>query len=204
LRTLLGGQILYIFILWTIGFAFLFFFFPSSNYILVALSFILLTLTIYFFFAEKDWIQRLIVPAAFSIISLNLILNLHAYPELLKYQSGSVAAKIINQHNPRKSEIFFYRVFGNSFEFYTQHISPVLKNENDLFDQLSKSDLWIYTDKDGVKEITDSGLFPDNVTPLKHYHITMLTLNFLNPSTRDSQLRERYVLHLSKISSKYQ
>ncbi len=140
-------------------------------------------------FAKKLPLPRILLLGAFTIMGINLFLNTAFYPALLQYQAGSVAGRFITKNHLPTSKVFIYDFpEGRSFHFYGQSVFAHL----DSLQQMKKGDI-ILTDRNNLTAIDSAGF---KVTVLQQggdYHISMLSLRFLNPKKREGQL-QKYVL----------
>jgi hypothetical protein len=55
---------------------------------------------------------------------------------------------------------------------------------------------WIFTGPKGVQQLVDMHVPLDTVQVLHHNSMTSLSLKFLNPKTRSSKLKTRYLLQI--------
>lgn len=134
----------------------------------------------------------LITSAFFTIISINLFLSTHFYPNLLQYQMGNTAADYINQHAMDKSKVVLYGV-GDSraLHFYGKHLFTHKNSRN----AIQESDILI-TSTDSI------GVFKKAFPLLKTLHtganfsVSLLTAGFLNPQTREQETPHYVILDL--------
>lgn len=151
-----------------------------------------------FMFFKKNGINRIIMSgAAFSFV-LFLFLNNYFYPPLLTYQSGMMAGKWLEANRNYRTPAMF-RSWSYSFEFYAPGYVQRLETFADLDKFLEKdSTKAIYTTTGSLEELKLKGyqynilgIFPD-------FHISMLTAEFLNPSTRNEELEKKVLITLRK------
>ena len=128
----------------------------------------------------------------YTAIGLNFFLNLSFYPALLEFQAGSNAGNWIATHKIPVNKISAYQYeTWRSLNFYANGIvchkdsvnkfqsgEFVLTNKNKVtdFDSLHKPYQILYTGND--------------------FKITRLSLNFLNPKTREKQLSKFVLLKI--------
>ncbi|MDO9374940.1 MAG: glycosyltransferase family 39 protein [Ferruginibacter sp.] len=135
---------------------------------------------------------KLLLLCFFTTIGLNIFLNTAFYPTLLKFQTGNIAAKFIEDNNLEKEKV---RVYGkvvearNSLFFYADHIFP----RTDTVATLKAGDYVLvsaeqYSQLSGVKHAI---LFTG-----KGFPVTKLSLKFLTPSKREKELSP---FHIVKI-----
>ena len=131
----------------------------------------------------------------------NFVLSLHIYPQLLKYQSGSQAAVFITQKGIETEELAVYRLYPNSLDFYSGTTAQIFESPDKLINAVSNQPLWILTDETGKKQLEEYGAIIENVKTFDHFHISKLSLKFLNPKTRAGVTGKAYLLRVSGILS---
>ncbi|WP_405381352.1 ArnT family glycosyltransferase [Maribacter sp. LLG6340-A2] len=141
---------------------------------------------------EGDYVKLITMSVCASVL-LNAVLNLHFYPNLLKYQGGSSMAKIINQKNIPVDRI--YKVgddFTWALDFYNKfpvQIATAASLKN-------KKDIWVYATEDEMNLLQNKGFDWDAQYSVDQFRITRLQGKFLNPSTRHKVTRKMYLLHI--------
>ncbi len=168
-------------------------FFPENNIALYLLIAILLILNIFFIFQNKNTLNKIFIPLALSSITLNLVLNISTFPQLLEYQSGIKAAKIYKMNKKDDEKLIAYRVHSHSLDFYSEQIIPNYLELKELESKL-KSNNWIITDEKGYKELKIYLPKNSKIWKLQQYHVALLNLKFLNPKTRNKSLSYRYLI----------
>jgi hypothetical protein len=175
-------------------------FFPVYKLPLVlALSVLFFIVNFFFFRVTENNSPTPLFFSAATAISLNFLLNANFYPQLLKYQSGSEVAFYIKSKNIPAEKCFTFHEGSFALDTYSSNIWKYGWEEM-VPDSLNKyGDLWIYTNDEGHNRITKT--YPKNISEDKrydHFFITGLTLPFLNPATRQKELMNRYLIHLTK------
>lgn len=125
-------------------------------------------------------------------LSINLYINWFFYPDLLKYQSSTEAAFYINEKHPGLPGVCL-SMYAPAFEFY-------------LKDGWAKADTTILTNEphSGILYITSEeldlvkqkGIRYELMKELDEFHVTMLTLKFINKKTRSRELKKYYLIKL--------
>ena len=160
--------------------------------VIVAILFLLIF--IWLAFIKKMQLPRILVICFFTSIGLNIFLNTAFYPSLLKYQTGNIAAKFIKENKLPKENIF---VYGNvpeakhSLYFYGDHIFKREYNSGNF----KPGDYAITSPADYeqlIKERKASIIFGG-----KGFPVSKLTLNFLNPAKRESELIPFYIVKIN-------
>lgn len=147
----------------------------------------------YFCIKGEGTFVRLITVSVCASLVLNTVLNLHFYPNLLKYQGGSAMAKMVKQHSIPVDKI--YKIGDNytwSLDFYNKR--PV---EISTLEELQKKhDVWVYANEKELELLRNSGLDWDTQYSVDHFRITRLQAKFLNPNTRYKVLDKMYLIHV--------
>jgi 4-amino-4-deoxy-L-arabinose transferase-like glycosyltransferase len=134
-------------------------------------------------------IPKQLVMALITSIGVNIFLSTTFYPNLLKFQMGNDAAKAIKEKRLNKEEISLYGIHNsNALHFYAKHIFPY-KSNKELFRLNEK----VLTSKDSIAVFKN--LFPSAtiVHEGNQFSVSLLTLPFLNPATRQGET-PRYVI----------
>jgi len=176
-------------LLWLVLIALLGFTFKSIPPVMAIAAGILYIGFVFVYVKKRQSKWNVVYLGLYTAIGLNFFLNLSFYPALLEFQAGSNAGKWIASHKIPVNKISAYQYeTWRSLNFYANGIvyrkdsvhkfqsgEFVLTNKNKLtdFDSLHKPYQILYTGND--------------------FKITRLSLNFLNPETREKQL-SRFVL----------
>jgi 4-amino-4-deoxy-L-arabinose transferase-like glycosyltransferase len=158
--------------------------------------FMLICLLLYFFFRAENLLTRLIMPAAIGIIAVDLLLNGHIYPTLLKYQAGSELATIARDEQVPKDKLFFYRSYSHSFEFYYREIVPAITADNIISDAAAGNDVWIIGNEELLAFLNQHDIQPKRMIAVNDFSVSLLTITFLDPKTRSQAVRKRYLVEL--------
>ena len=111
---------------------------------------------------------------------------------LLKYQMGNDAAKVIQSQQLNPEEIKLYGIHNsNALHFYAKHIFPYQPNK-----QTFSADEKVLTSKDSVAVFKH--IFPSAKTIHEgnQFSVSLLTFQFLNPATRDAETPKYVILDL--------
>jgi 4-amino-4-deoxy-L-arabinose transferase-like glycosyltransferase len=143
---------------------------------------------------QQSYIQRWINMSLVLMIGLNLILNSFFYPHLLEFQWGNELAKQAQQKKWDIKKATLYKIPNSyAFHFYGQHIFQVIKDSSQL-----KEGQWIVADSIPAQELLQD--FPNSniLYQGNRFHVTLLTLEFLNPKTRAKELTPYVLMELKK------
>jgi hypothetical protein len=145
-------------------------------------------------FSHQSLIQKWIAMSLVLMIGLNIILNSFFYPNLLQYQWGNALVQRANENQWDIKKAVLYKIpNSNAFHFYGQHVFPVIQDSS-----LLKEGQWVVADSIPAQNLLVD--FPNSVVMYqgKRFHVTLLTLEFLNPSTRDKELTPYVLMELKK------
>jgi hypothetical protein len=144
--------------------------------------------------SHQSLIQKWIAMSLVLMIGLNLILNSFFYPHLLQYQWGNALAKVAKEKKWDIKRASLYKIpNSNAFHFYGQHIFPVIKDSSQL-----KEGQWVVADAKPAQQLMQD--FPNSTILYQgnRFHVTLLTLTFLNPKTRVEELTPYVLMELKK------
>ena len=162
--------------------------------ILILTFFILLFLILKMFLSNYSLGQKWFYNSILLWFGVNLVMNLHFYPNLLPFQLGNQLVKQINQQHWDKEKIVLHKI-PNSYalHFYGKHIFKI--QEDSL--QLKEGD-WVVTDFKNDSIIKEQ--FPNSQQRFasRRFHVTMLSLPFLNPAKRDHETIPFEIVELKK------
>ncbi len=146
------------------------------------------------FMSKKGLVQKWITMSLVLMIGLNLIMNSFFYPNLLKFQWGNQLANAANAQNLDIKKVATYKIPNSyAFHYYGQHIFPAIKDSS-----LLKEGQWLVVDSLPAKQVMAN--FPNSKILYKgnRFHVTLLTLQFLNPATRAAELTPFILMELKK------
>jgi hypothetical protein len=149
---------------------------------------------LYLLLFYKGQTPKFISLALYTILGVNFILNTSFYPRLLKYELGVSAAAFINQNKLPKTSIYLYEIDeSRALHFYGNH----------SFERIFDSSLLT----PGQILITKASSFPKLQQQFPgssilhknaYFGVSMLTLPFLNPATRDKEVTPYIIVTLAK------
>ncbi len=191
-------QLFAILVIWTAIALLILISFPLTNIILWILLVAFFAGSLYMYFKGSNWYKQLIVPSVIAITGANLALNAHIYPELFTYQSPGAAARYVQEKGIDPDNFYFYKTHMHSLDFYAQRIVPSLEETNSMATFSPETTYWIYTNADGLSILEALQVNPQIIETFDHFHISTLTLPFLNPTTREKAIEKRFLLKVGK------
>lgn len=193
IKILLGVQYFILGIVFIASALFSFFVFKNKPmYVCIGLTLVAI-IVLYYCLKREAYYFRIISIATGSAVLLNLVLNTHFYPNLLKYQAGSSMSEKIKEHKIPVGNI--YKISSNytwSLDFYNQ--SPVKIATVDALK--NKHGYWVYGSDADLQKLQESGLDWDNQLTVNKFRITRLQAKFLNPTTRKKVLNKMHLIHV--------
>lgn len=168
--------------------------FPTTNYTLMTALFALLVIVLWIFFRQKNTFYRLFLPCTISVIATILMMNTVFYPQLLRYQSGSMAARIVQQQRQPGDQLLTFKGNAHSFDFYVNGIARFVTNADSLKQITQNQHGWIYTAEEGFHILQEAGFKAEKVYPVKHFAVAWLSIPFLLPQTRESKVDSCYLM----------
>jgi 4-amino-4-deoxy-L-arabinose transferase-like glycosyltransferase len=149
---------------------------------------------LYLLLFYKGQTPKFISLALYTILGVNFILNTSFYPRLLKYELGVSAAAFINQNKLPKKDVYLYEIDeSRALHFYGNHSferifdSSLLKPQQILITKATS-----FTKLQ--QQFTGSSILHKNA----YFGVSMLTLPFLNPATRDKEVTPYIIVTLAK------
>ncbi|MDO1449968.1 glycosyltransferase family 39 protein [Rhodocytophaga aerolata] len=191
-------QLFAILVIWTAIALLILISFPLTNIFLWILLLVFFAGSLYMYFKGSNWYKQLIIPSVIAITGANLALNAHVYPQLFTYQSPGAVARYVQAKGIDLDNFYFYKTHMHSLDFYAQRIVPSLEETNAMATFSPETPYWIYTNADGLSILQALQVNPQIVETFDHFHISTLTLPFLNPNTREKAIEKRFLLKVGK------
>ena len=138
----------------------------------------------------RKWIPlpSLLLLPVLGILLINICINTGFYPSLLKYQMSVKVSRILNQQGINKDHVYIYKMGEEwSLGFYSNHDYMHVNNP----DSLGLHD-YLLTGKEGLASL-DGGTYR-LLYEGQGFHVSMLSLEFLNPSTRRTVTTPYYII----------
>jgi len=180
--------------------------FPLGKIVLVVIFAMLSVLIVRLFGSKRPPFSQLVFAPFLTALAVNLIMNGHFYPTLLHFQTGSAVGLEVAKNYQNERENFFvydlapetdYNIFHSALDFYTQRTTPVLRTQEALEAQTKSKMTLLYTDEQGLKSLQIAGFKHEILKSYQNFHVTGLTLPFLNPATRATETKSRYLIRVN-------
>jgi 4-amino-4-deoxy-L-arabinose transferase-like glycosyltransferase len=136
------------------------------------------------------------VRSGLAILLVALFLNLSFYPSLLPYQSGNKAAWYLNKAQPGEP-VGRIGIYFPSGEFYLNE--PTFRTDIAAIasGSFAKARILFITGEE-KKQLEENNVQFNIVQQFDEFHVSMLTLKFINAKTRQSELKKHYLVRLLK------
>ena len=175
--------------------------FPLRSLIIWAIILVVLMVFIFLIIKKPRGFSYLFKSTLLTAIGLAIMLNAHFYPTLSKYQAGVTAGEFIKEKNYSEENLLAYLAFRSSLDFYSGKIIPETKNMEEMkFFVRSNDSLIIFTNERGLQDFDEMEIAYSEISRFKDYHISTLTLPFLNPATREDATDVAYLLLIKNDS----
>jgi len=127
---------------------------------------------------------------------INVLLNGAFYPEIMRYQGGSNLAVKAKELSIPTAETYLYNVNCFVFDFYTTALHPLLSLD-DIKNKVEEKK-YILTDGKGLDSLKSAGVPVTVAAQSDQFHVTTLSLKFVNPATRKDALSQFYLLKVDQ------
>lgn len=164
----------------------------KASIFIVVLCLIFLALMIYFYTKNEE---KIITASIASFAFAAFVLNVHAYPSLLKYQSSSEVAFYALENNIDTNKIYQHNAWGRTLNYYTKRLTPNF-DETKFEDE---NEAWIYLPAEDLSYFENK--YSTNIeTSFNHINVTRLSIGFLNPNTRENYTQKKYLIKIQHKS----
>jgi hypothetical protein len=172
----------------------LIYYFNRSYPLYFFIAFLTVLFLSWIFWKHFDMRESMIMISVLVFAFINLELNTLFYPHLLKYQSSSEAAFYIRENHLNSNHIAGYNAYGHALSYYLDTIVPYYWDLEDI-KRLDPGTL-VYTNTDGLADLERNKLSFQLIHAFDEYKVTRLSLEFLNPETREAAISKRYLIRL--------
>jgi 4-amino-4-deoxy-L-arabinose transferase-like glycosyltransferase len=184
-------------VLFLLSGVFLIFVFPNPN----GWIWLVLTLMLGGFIYVLTWKNSLNKQLTYLVLAISALLftmKTHILPNLTSYQSGFEACRIFNDQAEDDEQLHMYTMDSRYWEvlLYSKNYGRYIVTPEEFKQINPPANDWIFTGPKGVQQLVDMHVPLDTVQVLHHNSMTSLSLKFLNPKTRSSKLKTRYLLQI--------
>lgn len=129
-----------------------------------------------------------------AMLLVALFLNWSFYPSLLNYQSGNKAAAYMNKNHPGEP-LARISIYYPSGEFYLN--APSFRTTAAaLADGSFTRTRFLFLTEEEVKQLQATGVSHEVITRFSEFHVTRLSLKFLDPAKREKVLKNQFLVRI--------
>jgi hypothetical protein len=182
-------------VLWTgLGLLYIFVFpFPSDVLTFIIVGFIAVLMYLVVF---KSTFNLIVYRSFATIVIINLVLNAYFYPNLIKYQSGTQAGKMISSLKVSSNQFYCFLTAPFSIDLYNGFSAKEIK-EGALIGTFPTGEYYIFTSQQGFDEFNDLKYSMTTISQFPEYPITNLSLDFLLESNRIRTINYNYLVKIT-------
>ncbi|WP_417589983.1 ArnT family glycosyltransferase [Owenweeksia hongkongensis] len=172
--------------------------FSDGSWLPAIISLLFMAVAFYFLFKTFKSGINLIVASVLISIAANIAMNTWFYPNIMKYQMGSNTAFAIQDLELDETKVFNYRFTSFSYYYYSGNI-PQNTNSNKLaLSMQNEGEVYIITEEKNLNSL-DKDFDFEVLEKFGTYPVTLLSIRFLNPETRENTLRPVCILKVTGI-----
>ncbi|MGQ7867779.1 ArnT family glycosyltransferase [Sunxiuqinia sp. sy24] len=186
-------------VLFILAAALLFYIFPNHK---LWIWFVtgLITAAFCYVLSWKAGLNKQLTYLLLAISALLFTLNAHILPNLSHYQSSFKACEAFNQQAGPNEKLHIYTEESRYWEIflYSKNYGRYMVTPEDFKQINPPENDWLYTGPKGLEQLAKMNIPVDTVSVFLHKSMTSLPLKFLNPKTRASKLKPRYLVQLKE------
>ena len=163
--------------------------FPAGPVVWAALA-ICLGFWFWLFFRKHQ--EKLVTLGVVGSIIVNLFITNALYPTLLTYQAGNTVGRFIKKTGIPTQSVISYKMHDAvvALHFYAQDLIPGTDSIQEI-----GARTYVLTMDEGLHDLQQRYLLKP-VFIGKLFKVSELTPEFLNPATRDKELKNYYLMHI--------
>jgi hypothetical protein len=149
----------------------------------------------------KNGLTKQLAYLAIAASALLFTLNTNVLPNLSKYQSSFEACDVFNEQAKTSEKLHIYTQESRYWEIflYSKNYGRYMITPKDFKRIAPPANDWLYTGGDGLKQLVEMKVPIDTIRVFQHNNMTRLPIKFLNPKTRESKLKARYLLKIRDL-----
>ena len=185
---------------WGFGGLIFLWFFPLTNPILIAVGLGGFLLFLYGASMKfKGTMDKWMVMSLSSSFAVNVLMACQFYPSIIEYQASGKAAHFALENKLPLDRLFIYFVNGRSLDVYTEHVQKESTDESLIQEwNLNQREIYVFTNKEGRGKLEAAGWKAQALFSAESYAVSLLTMNFGNPQTREKVLDKGYILKIER------
>jgi 4-amino-4-deoxy-L-arabinose transferase-like glycosyltransferase len=144
---------------------------------------------------DRDLLVQRSVLAAIATL---FVVNYHFYPNLLPYQSTTLAPRIAREAGVPLERTAVFNQYSPSLDFYSGRTLPAFGTAAAVRDSAAAgAAFWLFTDSAGKARLDSASVTYSTIAEMPHFEVALLTGTFLNAKTRSLALHPTYLLKIS-------
>jgi len=180
---------IFLFLLFTV------FFFAENVHWLAILLIIVSGVVLYAVYRINDnSAVRIILASLIVTGTFNLFLNSVIIPQLYSYQGCRKVLSVFEENRDSGDRLYNFEVEQYELFFYAEDKVTDIDNWEDLYKTLGKPGSWIYTNKTKYNDVLNMNYPIDTVYEIRQRGMNRITLEFLNPKSREESLITNYLI----------
>ena len=144
-------------------------------------------------FMRSSGTSKVFWPSFILAISIGLGLNLHFYPQLLPYQANAYVGKWVKETGIEDDKFFGFATGGRALDFYAGRIVPWVDDATSAIEAIDAGTV-VYAGQKRRDDLIGRGYPPEREIVLENFEVQRLTVQFLNPKTRDQAVKKNYLM----------
>ncbi len=136
-----------------------------------------------------------LLPSLVMMFSTNIISNLHFYPQIMKYQSSTAIGEYIVAHKIPTDRVFMVTFYSTPDVFIGKRVRNF--KEEDAAKWTKDGAIYIYAPIEYVQKLKELGKNIEVLSTFDDFRVTHLNFDFLNPATRQQELKKRVLIKLN-------
>lgn len=136
--------------------------------------------------------ERIVLPSFIASIAIGLGLNLHFYPQLLPYQANAAVGKWVKESEMEKHLVGF-ATGGRALDFYAGGVVRWMDDAASTIAAIDSGTI-VYAGQHYRDDLIDRGYTPKSEMVFDNFEVQKLTIEFLNPETRENALKKNYLM----------
>jgi 4-amino-4-deoxy-L-arabinose transferase-like glycosyltransferase len=169
-------------------FCLLYFPFPPPKTWILVVFFLLVIAGLIILIRKNNVLPITITMSLIVILLVNLFLDIGFYPPLMQYQSGIGLSDRIRKKDWDKNHFYIYKINEDrTLHFYSDHFFSHVEKP----DSLRRGD-YLFTSGQWIDALTQNGYAL--IDSVEDFHVSTLSLPFLNPALRQKEITELYIL----------
>ena len=139
-------------------------------------------------------LKKIILVSVILTSGLNLYMNAKVLPNLYSYQGARQVLKLYEEINQPENRLYNFEIEEYGLFFYSRQPVENIDNWDKLYENMAKPGTWIYTNEIKYNDIINMNYDIDTVYQIRQSGMNRISLEFLNPKTREQSLKPNYLI----------